>query len=106
VKFVIVSERKSVWVDSGGAMEISDLVRYWMQHLRLGYRMVQTRGGYVRHDGAYLHEDSYELTVNAPMRALTKLRLLARCIARLADQEEVWIEYGKETKKITKTSKV
>lgn len=31
------------------------------------------------------------------------LKLLARCSARLANQEEVWIEYGEETLKITKT---
>jgi hypothetical protein len=35
--------------------------------------------------GDYVHELSFELTVNAPMSALPKLRLLARCIARLAN---------------------
>ena len=106
MKFVILSEKKSVQTHGGGRMEISKLVRYWMQHLRLGYRMVDTYGGYVSRDGSYLHELSYEMTVNAPMSTLSKLRLLARCIARLANQEEVWIEYGRKTKKITKDSKV
>jgi hypothetical protein len=87
-------------------MEISKLVRYWMQLLRLGYRMVGTEGGYLSRDGSYVHERSYEMTVNAPMGALSKLRLLVRCIARLANQKEVWIEYGRKTEKITKTSKL
>jgi hypothetical protein len=104
VKFIIVSEKKSVPISGGGMMEISELVQYWMEHLNLGYRMVDTCGGYVSGDGSYVHERSYEITVNAPMTALSKLKLLARCIARLANQEEVWIEYGKNTLKITKAS--
>jgi hypothetical protein len=106
MKFVIVSEKKSVPISDGRKMEISKLVRYWMQHLRLGYRMVGTEGGYVSRDGSYVHERSYEMTVNAPMSALSKLKLLARCIARLASQEEVWVEYGRKTLKITRDSKV
>jgi len=106
VKFIIVSEKKSVLISSGGMMEISELVQYWMEHLNLGYRMVDTCGGYVSGDGSYVHERSYEMTVSAPMSALSKLKLLARCIARLANQEEVWVEYGKKTLKITKDSKL
>jgi hypothetical protein len=106
MKFIIVSEKKSVAVSSGGLMQISELVQYWMEGLNLGYRMVDTCGGYVSGDGSYVHERSYEMTVNAPMSALSKLKLLARCIARLASQEEVWIEYGRKTKKIKKDSKV
>jgi hypothetical protein len=103
MKFIIVSERKFVQVHGGGKMEISELVRYWMQVLNLGYRIGDTYGGYVSHDGSYVHERSYEMTVNAQVEALAKLKLLARCIARLADQEEVWIEYGDETVRVTKT---
>jgi hypothetical protein len=103
MKFFIVSERKLVLIN-GHTMEISNLVRYWMQLLQLGYRMVDTYGGYVTRAGDYVHELSFELTVNAPMSALPKLKLLARCIARLADQEEVWVEFGKKTLKITSAS--
>jgi hypothetical protein len=106
VKFIIVSEKKSVPISGGGMLEISELVQYWMEHLNLGYRMVDTCGGYVSGDGSYVHERSYEMTVNAPTNALSKLKLLARCIARLASQEEVWIEYGRKTLKITKTYKL
>jgi len=77
-----------------------------MQHLNLGYRIVDTHGGYVSGDGSYVHERSYEMTVNAPIKALAKLKLLARCIARLANQEEVWIEYGKQTLRINKASEL
>lgn len=80
------------------------MVRYWMQQLQLGYRMVDTHGGYVTRAGEYVHELSVELTVNAPMFALPKLQLLGRCIARLANQEEVWIEFGKNTLKIASAS--
>lgn len=103
MKFFIVSERKLVPIN-GHTMGISYLVRYWLQHLQLGYRMVDTYGGYVTQKGEYIHEPSFELTVNAPMSALPKLKLLARCIARLANQEEVWIEFGKNTLKITSAS--
>ena len=106
MKFIIVSERKSVPISGGGMMEISELVQYWMENLNLGYRMVDTCGGYVSGDGSYVHERSYEMTVNAPMSALSKLRLLARCIARLANQEEVWIEYGRTTLRITRDSEL
>ncbi len=106
MKFIIVSEKKSVAVGGGGMMEISELVQYWMEHLNLGYRMVDTCGGYVSGDGSYVHGRSYEMTVNAPMSALAKLKLLARCIARLANQDEVWIEYGRKTLKIIRDSKV
>jgi hypothetical protein len=44
------------------------------------------------------------MTVNAQVEVLAKLKLLARCIARLANQEEVWIEYGRKTLKVTKDS--
>jgi hypothetical protein len=101
VKFFIVSESKAV-VSNGNAFEMSDLVRYWLEALHLGYRLVNTLGGYVTQAGDYVHEQSYELTVNAPIEVLPKLKLLARCIARLADQEEVWIETGGETLKIGK----
>jgi hypothetical protein len=87
-------------------MPISKLVRFWMQVLGLGYRMVDTAGGYVTQNGSYMHERSYEMTVNAPMSALSKLKLLARCIARLANQEEVWIEHATKTTKITKTTEL
>jgi hypothetical protein len=103
MKFIVVSEKKFVQVHGGGKMEISELVRYWMQHMNLGYRIVDTYGGYVSHEGSYVHERSFEMTVSAPTRAFAKLKLLARCIARLADQEEVWIEYGDETVRVTKT---
>jgi len=103
MEFIILSEKTSVDICDGHKMEISELVRYWMELLNLGYRMVDTYGGYVSRDG-YVHEASYEMTVNAPVSALAKLKLLARCIARLASQEEVWIEYGGKTKKSTKTS--
>ena len=106
MKFIIVSEKKSVAVSGGGLMQISELVQYWMEHLNLGYRIVDTCGGYVTGDGSYIHERSYEMTVNAPMSALSKLKLLARCIAWLASQEEVWVEYGKKTLKITKASEL
>ena len=86
MKFIIVSEKKSVAASSGGLMQISELVRYWMEHLNLGYRTVDTYGGYVSRNGSYVHERSYEMTVHAPMSALSKLKLLARCIARLASQ--------------------
>jgi hypothetical protein len=56
--------------------------------------------------GDYVHELSFEPTVNAPMSALPKLKLPARCIARLANQEEVWIEFGKNTLKITSASRL
>jgi hypothetical protein len=106
MKFVIVSEEKSVEITGGDMMWISELVRHWMEHLNLGYRTVDTYGGYVSRNGSYVHERSYEMTVNAPMSALSTLRLLARCIARPASQEEVWIEYGRKTNKITKDSRV
>ena len=64
---------------------------------------MDTRGGYVSGDGSYVHERSYEMTVNAQVEALAKLKLLARCIARLADQEEVWIDYRDETVRVSKT---
>jgi hypothetical protein len=31
-------------------MQIVNLVRYWMEHLQLGYRIVDTYGGYVHRD--------------------------------------------------------
>jgi len=52
MRFVVVSEKKSVAVIGGGRMEISELVQYWMEHLNLGYRMVDTCGGYVSGDGS------------------------------------------------------
>ncbi len=101
VKFFIVSESKPVKIHDH-KMEMADLVRFWLETLHLGYRLVNTQGGYVTQAGDYIHEQSYELTVNAPIEVLPKLKLLARCIARLADQEEVWIETGGETLKIGK----
>ena len=35
------------------------------------------------------------MTVNGPLRVLPKLKELARGVARIANQEEVWIEYGR-----------
>jgi hypothetical protein len=101
VKFFIVSESKPVKIH-GRKMEMADLVRFWLETLHLGYRLVNTKGGYVTQAGDHAHEQSYELTVNAPIEALPKLKLLARCIARLADQGEVWIETRGETLKIGK----
>ena len=106
MKFTIVSEKKFVRITDGHKMEISKLVRYWMQVLKLGYRIVDTHGGYVSRDGSYVHERSYEMTVNAPMSALSKLKVLARGIVQLANQEEVWIEYGRKTLKINQGSKL
>lgn len=106
MKFTILSERKSVEISGKRRMQIVKLVRYWMEHLRLGYRMANTYGGYVRRDGSYEHEDSFELTVNASLGALAKLKELARGIAQFAKQEEVWIEYGRKTLKVTADSKL
>jgi hypothetical protein len=80
MKFTIAGEKKFVRITDGHKMEISELVRYRMQVLNLGYRMVDTYGGYVSQNGSYLHERSYEMTVNAPMSALSKLKVLARGI--------------------------
>jgi len=77
MRFTIVSEKKFVPITDGHKMEISKLVRYWMQVLNLGYRMFDTYGGYVSQNGSYLHERSFEMTVNAPASALAKLKLLA-----------------------------
>jgi hypothetical protein len=103
MNFNIVSEEKSIEI-SGQKMLISRLVEFWLEALRQGYRIVDSRGGYVAKDGSYLHERSYVLTVSAPLRMLSQLKLLARGIALLANQEEVWIEYGKHRKTITKTA--
>lgn len=105
MKFQIVSEEKSVPV-SRGKMRISRLVEFWFEILNLGYRIVDTRGGYVTNDRSYVHEPSYEVTVNAPLQVLPRLKLLARCIARLADQEQVWILYGNNKMVITKTTRL
>jgi hypothetical protein len=67
VKFFIVSESKPVKIH-GHKMEMADLVRFWLETLNLGYRLVNTQGGYVTQAGDYVHEQSYELTVNAPHR--------------------------------------
>jgi hypothetical protein len=48
-----------------------------------------------------VHERSFEMTVNASRRVLPKLKELDRGIARIAKQEEVWIEYGRKAQKVT-----
>ena len=100
--FKIVSERKRVPISGRREMQISTLVEFWFEVLHLGYRIVDTRGGYVSHNGKYRNERSYEVTVNASRSVLPKLKLLARSIARRADQEEVRIEYRGRTIKITR----
>lgn len=106
MKFTILSERKSVEITGKRRMQIVKLVRYWMEHLRIGYRMVDTYGGYVGSNKTYVHERSFEVTVNAPLSALPKMKELARAIAQFANQEEVWIEYGRKTLRIIPTSEL
>jgi hypothetical protein len=59
MKFIIMRERKSVEISGKRRMQIVKLVRYWMEHLQLGYRIVDTYGGYVHRNGSYVHERSF-----------------------------------------------